>query len=81
MDTNHKPVDAAGQAGGVGDPCAPETGNTGHPTLPLAQRIEDISEGDVETLRRIAEDKASPAGRPRRAPRTVPTVEPVATED
>jgi hypothetical protein len=47
--------------------------------LPLAMRVEEITEGEAETLRRIAEDKTAPAGRLRRPPKAIPAAEPVTT--
>jgi len=40
--------------------------------LPVAQRDQEISEQDFQTLIRIAEDPQAPAGRLKRVPRKIP---------
>lgn len=42
------------------------------PILPVAHRDTEITEGDVETMLRVARDKNAPSGRYRRTPKFLP---------
>ncbi|MBO0697399.1 MAG: hypothetical protein J2P46_03330 [Zavarzinella sp.] len=46
------------------------------PILPVALRDTEITEGDVEAMLRVAQDKKAPAGRYKRKPRRVPAARP-----
>jgi hypothetical protein len=50
--------------------------NNQTPILPLALRDDEITVRDAETLVKIAEDRSATAGRLRRTPKAIPTVEP-----
>ena len=48
--------------------------------LPFALCEQEISDRDIETLVKIAENKNATVGRLRRAPKKIPIAEPTATE-
>lgn len=57
--------------------CSAETvASQEKPVLPLALRDIEITQGDVETLLRVAKDKKAPAGRYRRIQKKLPVAHP-----